>query len=139
MDQPMVWVISPDPDACHLIGLNLSKRGMQVVEIWMRDLPASSWAKPDLIVVDADAPDEIAWQTIRAVRASAWAIHVPLILLLPVEPSASQLASAQPARWLAKPLDVDQLLTMVREYAGQIFNLPHSKEVSANVGSSNAN
>lgn len=115
MDDHSVWVISADPDIRHLIGLNLSKRGFQATEVTGLDMPLSPWAKPDLIVLDVEPPDESGWATAEALRRRPWAQEVPLLLLLAAVPTTGQLAALQPACWVEKPLAMEALLTLVRE------------------------
>ncbi len=115
MDVPMVWVISPDPDTRRLIGLNLSKRGLRILEASPQGELALSGAKPHLIILDVDAPDESGWEAASALRQSPWLQGVPLILLLAAAPTASRLVPLQPVRWLEKPLAMDALLALVRE------------------------
>ena len=120
MDIPIAWVISPDPDTRRLVGLNLSKRGFHVVETSPLDKLVSSGARPHLIILDVDLPDEPAWESVKLLRQSARAQDVPLILLLSVAPTASQIASLQPAHWVKKPLAIDEFLALVRDSVGDI-------------------
>lgn len=118
MDGPLVWIIGSDPDIRHLIGLNLSRRGFQVVETCEHDLPTSVWAKPDLIILDVESPDESGWEAISRLRQSPWAQGAALILLLATVPRADRLVSLQPVYWIEKPLNMDSLLAMIRKSLG---------------------
>jgi DNA-binding response OmpR family regulator len=115
MDIPIAWVISPEPDTRRLVGLNLSKRGFRAVEISPLDKLVSSGARPHLIILDVDPLGESAWESVKLLRQSAKAQDVPLILLLSVAPTASQIASLQPVHWVKKPLAIDEFLALVRE------------------------
>jgi DNA-binding response OmpR family regulator len=119
VDAPIVWIISRDPDTRRLISLNLNKRGFQIQESSSQsELPSSS-ARPQLIILDANLPDEPDWEAIGALRQQPSTNGVPLILLLADAPAASRLAPFQPVRWVAKPLAIDTLLLVAREYLGE--------------------
>lgn len=118
MDVPMAWIISSDPDTRRLIGLNLSRRGFRTLDASPQDELAASGAKPHLIILDVNPPDESGWEAVGALRRSPWAQGVPLILLLASAPRASQITPFQPVRWVEKPLDMDTLLALVRESLG---------------------
>ena len=120
MDIPIAWVISPDPDTRRLVSLNLRQRGLHVDETSPLDNPVSSGARPHLSILDGDPPDESAWESVQSLRQSARAQDVPLILLLSVAPTASQIASLQPAHWVKKPLAMDEFLALVRDSVDEI-------------------
>jgi len=119
MDKPMIWVISPDPDTRRLIGLNLNKRGFDVLETSPQDGLVPSGAEPWLIILDMDPPDESGWEAASTLRQSPGLQETPMILLLSAAPAARRLVSLQPVRWLEKPLAMDVLLALVRESVGR--------------------
>jgi heterodisulfide reductase subunit C len=118
MDKPVVWVISPHSNTRQLIGLNLSKRGFHTLEIPQSSLALPD-AKPDVVILDVDPPDELGGEGVRAIRQSPHLKGVPLILILADAPSISRLAPLQPIRWVKKPLAIDALLTTVQESLAQ--------------------
>lgn len=111
----MVWVISSDPDTRRLIGLNLSRRGLRMLEASTQVGLVPSGAKPHLIILDIGAPDESGWDAASALRHSPGLQGVPLILVLAAAPTASRLVPLRPVRWMEKPLAMDALLALVRE------------------------
>ena len=119
MDVPMVLVISPDPDSRRLIGLNLSKRGFHTLRVSRQDELALPSAHPQLIIWDVETLDKSGWAATETLRRKPWAQGVPLILIVSAAPTASQLASCQPVRWVEKPLAMDALLALVREILAQ--------------------
>ncbi|RME48460.1 MAG: hypothetical protein D6791_03255 [Chloroflexi bacterium] len=115
IDVSTVWVVSSDSEARRLIGLNLMKRGFNIVEASLEDgLPASN-APPRLVIVDVSLTSASGQEVVDSLRRIPGVEGVPLVLLLSTAPTAGQLAAFQPARWLEKPLDMDSLLTLVRE------------------------
>jgi CheY-like chemotaxis protein len=135
MDEPMIWVISPDPDTRRLIGLNLNKRGLGVLETSPQDgLPPFGGVYPErsrgaqnrpsgaeslLIILDVEPPGESGWEAASVLRQSPGLQETPMILLLSAAPAARRLVSLQPVRWLEKPLAMDALLALVRESLGR--------------------
>lgn len=135
MDVHKIWVISPDPDTRRLIGLNLNKRGFDVLEASPQDrLPPfggvypersrgaqdrPSGAEPLLIILDMEPPGESGWEAASVLRQSPGLQETPMILLLSAAPAARRLISLQPVRWLEKPLAMDALLALVRESLGR--------------------
>ncbi len=135
MDVHKIWVISPDPDTRRLIGLNLDKRGFDVLETSPQDglVPFDgvypersrgaqdrpSGAEPLLIILDMEPPGESGWEAASVLRQSPGLQETPMILLLSAAPAARRLVSLQPVRWLEKPLAMDALLALVRESVGR--------------------
>ena len=115
----MVWVISPHPDTRRLIGLNLSKRGLRILEASPQGDLALPVAKPHLIILDVDPPNESGWEAANTLRQSPGLQETPMILLLSAAPAARRLVPLQPVRWLEKPLAMDVLLALVRESVGR--------------------
>ena len=108
-----IWIISPNRDIRELIGLNLSKRGSCVFDAPSHRGPWREPARPCLIILDADAAEEAVWEEAHALRGNPAARDTPLILLLTDAPPPSRLGGLHPADWIAKPLDMDTLLSMV--------------------------
>ena len=113
MQEPSVWVISPYPTTRRMIGLNLSKRGFAVLEAARPEELFPSATAPQLILMDIGAPGDLGWDAAEGVRGVAALKRVPLVLLVADAPAMSQLIALQPARWVAKPVDADALLSEV--------------------------
>jgi DNA-binding response OmpR family regulator len=118
VDAPTVWIISHDPDTRRLISLNLNRRGFQIQEFSSPGELPSSGARPLLIFLDANLPDEPDWEAIGVLRQVPSTSGVTLILLLADAPATSRLAPFQPVRWIEKPLAIDTLLLVAREELG---------------------
>ena len=111
----VVWVIGSDCDTRRLIGLNLIKRGLRIREISPEGEPAPAGADPQLIILDSEPDGEMDWTAASALRESPWLRSVPLVLILAAAPTPSRLVSLQPVRWVEKPVDMDVLVSLVRE------------------------
>lgn len=118
MDVPVIWVMSPHPNTQQMIGLNLSKRGFHAVEAHVIDSGCAD-AKPDLVILDVEPPDEPGGQAVTSVRERPELRGVPLVLILADAPSTSRLAPLEPVRWVKKPLAIGSLLTTVQESLAQ--------------------
>lgn len=119
MDVPLVWVISPHTATRQLLGLNLSKRGLRILEAALPGELQPADAEPQLIVIDVEPPDESGWAAVDAVRQAPALRHVPLVVLVARAPTIGRLVSLRPARWVQKPVDTDVLLSEVWK------SLPH--------------
>jgi heterodisulfide reductase subunit C len=113
MDVPLVWVISPHAGTRQLLGLNLSKRGLRVLEAARLDELQAGDAPPQLIVIDVEPPGETGWGAVDAARQARALRQVPLVMLVANAPTIGRLLALRPARWVLKPADTDALLSEV--------------------------
>ena len=115
MDVTVAWIISPHASTRQLVGLNLNKRGFQVMEAASPSELRRSDAEPHLIVVDIDPLNGSGWEALSLLRKNPALGMVPLILLLADTPTSGRLASLDPVRWMSKPVDIKVLLKLVQE------------------------
>jgi heterodisulfide reductase subunit C len=130
VDVPVIWVISPHPNTQQMIGLNLSKRGLRTVQVAADGLELAD-AKPDLVILDVEPPDELGGHTTRCVREMPELQGVPLVLILADAPSTSRLKPLEPVRWVKKPLSIGSLLAAVQEsltQQGRRYEMNSSRE-----------
>ena len=124
MEASTIWIISPDSQTRRLIGLNLTKRGFQTLEMAPSQELPSSCERPQLVILDVEPPDESGWEVVRVLRQQPQTREVPLILLLSAAPTTGQLSACQPVHWVEKPLAIDALLALVRESLAPTDNRP---------------
>lgn len=118
MTATRILVVSEDECLRHLIGLNLRARGGEVQELpCPPDLLMGCPASTDLIVMDLgpDGEDTRGWEWVRALRATDWALHLPLVLLGTVWPTPAQVVALHPLSFVRKPFAVGTLLTALRD------------------------
>ena len=115
MTTPLIWDISPHADTRRLIGLNLSKRGFHVLEASSHHDLVPPSARPHLIILDVELPDESDWDVVRDLRSSPQLQRIPLILLVGEVPATSRLDPFRPVQWVAKPAAIDTLLAVVQK------------------------
>jgi heterodisulfide reductase subunit C len=113
MDVPLVWVISPHAATRQVLGLNLGKRGLRVLEAARPDELHPADAEPQLIIVDIEPPDESGWAAVDAARQTPALRQVPVVVLVTHAPTMGRLLALRPARWVQKPADTDVLLSEV--------------------------
>jgi heterodisulfide reductase subunit C len=113
MDVPLVWVISPHAGTRQVLGLNLGKRGLRVLEAARPGELQPADAEPQLIVIDVEPPDESGWAAVDAVRQTPTLRQVPLVMLVANAPTMGRLLALRPARWVRKPADTDVLLSEI--------------------------
>ena len=120
MDVAVAWIISPHASTRQLVGLNLNRRGLRVLEAASPDELRSSDMAPHLIVVDVDPPNGSDWGTVSLLRKDSRLKTVPLVLLLADKPTSSRLAVLDPIQWTGKPVDVQALLALVQKCLSRV-------------------
>ena len=119
MDVATAWIISPHASTRQLVGLNLNRRGLKVLEASSPSDLRRSDAEPHLLIVDIDPPNESGWETASSLREDPSLKEVPLILLTADAPTSGRLISLDPARWTSKPIDIQAFLKLVQECLSQ--------------------
>ncbi len=114
MSQPVIWVISSDPDIRRLIAMNLKKRGLHILGTTPEEGILLPGPEPQLIILDLNTLEETEWRIASQLREKHGTDGTPIILLLSKAPPTRFLSSLQPARWLEKPLDMNALLSSIR-------------------------
>jgi len=131
VDVPLVWVISPHAATRQVLGLNLGKRGLRVLEAARPGEVQAGDAEPQLVVIDVEPPDESGWAVVDAVRQMPTLRQVPLVMLVANAPTMGRLLALRPARWVQKPTDTDALLSEVwkslpQRYRRSEMNVSHT-------------
>jgi hypothetical protein len=113
MEAPVAWVISRDPEMRRLILLNLNRRGLPSSGTSALGDPHPPLIQPQVVILDVDPFVER--ETAHTLRRTPWLRGVPFILIITAKPAASELAALEPVRCAHKPLDMAELLTLIRE------------------------
>jgi DNA-binding response OmpR family regulator len=80
-------------------------------------------ARPSLLLIDLAVGERVGWDLLASLREGATTQRIPVILVS-TTPSLLEQAKAQQAafggdRYLLKPFDLDDLLTVVEDLAGK--------------------
>jgi two-component system sensor histidine kinase/response regulator len=120
MNPKPILVVDDEPAILEMIAELLGYEGYHVVTTSEGSV-ALARAKvdpPALILLDLMMPGMSGWQVIAALKATAQTRAIPVVLLSARRDLPSTAHDLGITTFLAKPFDIDELLTIVRTYAG---------------------
>ncbi len=116
MTAPRVLVAEDDPDVRELVAVTLADAGMDVdvASDGREALEKVAAHKPDLVLLDIMMP-------VMSGREFAGAIQEttdppPMVVMTAVDNAPQTAADIHAVGWLAKPFDIDELVTTVRRF-----------------------
>jgi CheY-like chemotaxis protein len=120
---PTILVIDDDPSIVHLLKEDLVAEGYTVLEGYdgQMALQMARQSRPDLIVMDVNMPLINGLKALEFLRGLEATRNIP-ILFLTGEASgtvAPQLSAAPRVAHLKKPIDLEHLNSMVRQFIKQ--------------------
>ena len=122
--KPKILVIDDDPSMLHLLKLQLSNAGYDV--LMAEDAVVAGHllldAAPDLMIVDVKMPYMDGYEFVAAVKADSSTRDIPVIFLTIKEDVADRAAELGAAAYLTKPVLADRLLEVVALFAGNSPN-----------------
>jgi CheY-like chemotaxis protein len=115
-----ILVVEDDDGIRDLVDLILSSAGYEVFTApdGATALQVVARTRPDLVLLDMRMPIMDGWEFARRYRASREP-HAPIVVLTAARDAAERAAEIQANGYLGKPFDVDELLTLVSQHAGQ--------------------
>jgi DNA-binding response OmpR family regulator len=123
MDQPVarvrrVLLVEDEPTLRRVIARNLASRGLDVQEAGTAHdaVEVATKARPDLLLLDINLPDQTGWDVLRELRRRN--SEVPTIILSAVRVSHNRLDEFHPIAYLPKPFPIDALLRLVFQPEG---------------------
>jgi CheY-like chemotaxis protein len=114
-----ILVVDDEPAILEMIAELLMYEGYQVVTTSEGSV-ALAQAKvdpPALILLDLMMPGMSGWQVIAALKASPQTRAIPVVLLSARRDLPATAAELEVVTFLAKPFDIDELLSIVHEHA----------------------
>jgi CheY-like chemotaxis protein len=113
-----ILVVDDDPSIVHLLKENLEQEGYQVVEGYdgQAALQLAQSAKPNLIILDVNMPLINGLKALEYLRGLPETRNIPILFLSGETSSklAPTLASAPRVSHVKKPIDLDDLNSLVR-------------------------
>jgi signal transduction histidine kinase/DNA-binding response OmpR family regulator len=116
-DAGTILVIDDDADARDLLQRTLTREGFRVVCIAQSDdaVQAAREHRPDLITLDVLMPGLDGWRVLGSLKTDPELSQIPVIMITTVDdPMMGRALGA--AEYLAKPLDRDRLVSVLRKY-----------------------
>lgn len=130
-----VLVVEDDPEVNRLIGAYVDYAGLHYVPAFdgAQALSSASCARPRLVLLDLMLPDMSGWEICRQLKASAALFDVPVVILSALDDDRSREEGrrAGAVAYLTKPFNPDQLLEVLRRFAGAPGDLACSQVQSA--------
>jgi CheY-like chemotaxis protein len=119
MNPKAILVVDDEPAILDMISELLGYEGYQVVTTSQGSV-ALAWAKADppaLILLDLMMPGMSGWQVIDALKASPQTRAIPIVVLSAQRDLPATAKELGIAVFLAKPFDLDELISIVHQYA----------------------
>ncbi len=117
-----ILIIEDDADISGLLGLRLKRLGYETAfaSDAVTALTVARKEQPDLIVLDLGLPGGDGHIVMERLRSIASLSHVPVIVVTARDPATSRdrVLAAGAHAFLEKPIDMDSLLSAVRDALG---------------------
>jgi CheY-like chemotaxis protein len=119
---PPILVVEDHPDTRAMVELLLKVEGFHVItaENGERGLECLRQVRPCLILLDLMMPVVDGWEFRRVQRNLPGVDDVPVLLLTAIPDPTRAVAELGAAGVIPKPIDIDQLVQIVREHCGDI-------------------
>ena len=117
MIKKRVLLCDDDIDFAKLLILRLTKANFQV-QLAVDGLQVMQMVrrfKPDCIVLDVNMPGGKAYETIRRLDQSVYAVAIPVILMSGEQPDFSKLNEFHQTHFLKKPFAFDRLIEEIKK------------------------
>ena len=110
-----------DGDILALVEAVLAEEGYEVsvARNGREALGGLSRSLPDLILLDLAMPVMNGWEFVRALRERGEVARVPIVVMTASPQPSGQVLPASVTAYLAKPFDLDDLLSCVAKSLGQ--------------------
>jgi DNA-binding response OmpR family regulator len=108
-----VVIVEDDVTLRGIIARNLSRRGVDVVEVGSAEeaMAITRVDPPDLLLVDVNLPVRSGWDVLRDLRSRS--VEVPTVIISAVRPNEGRLSEFKPLAYLPKPFPLEALLRIV--------------------------
>jgi PAS domain S-box-containing protein len=121
LDGLHVLIVDDELDACEALGILLGERGAKVTMVSsVRDARAAldKW-EPDVLVSDIRMPGEDGYALVRELRATERLRAVPAVAITGYHEDGDRVAAAGFHACLSKPVEPDDLVTLLASLAGR--------------------
>ena len=120
-EAPLVLVVDDDERLRELYRVNLSHRGLRVVEAasGADALDCARATPPNVIVLDLSMPGSDGWTVLSALKDDANLAKVPIVVLTGQtdDDTEARVRSAGAVAYIGKPVDTEDLIRVVLRHA----------------------
>ena len=126
-DKPLVLVVDDDPDLVEMVSMKLESENLRAakaydgVEAWDR----IKEEKPALVILDVMMPRKNGYEVCDEIKKDPQWQDIPVILLTAVGSAVTSTSythkdgmTTLADDYIAKPIDIDNLMDIVKEYLG---------------------
>lgn len=120
MVDQLVFVVDDDPDIRELIVQTLGDEGFRVLAFSDGELAVATAQHdpPGLILLDLMMPRVSGWEVVSMLQQSPQTRHIPVIFVSASRDLSSAHEEMAVSGYLAKPFDLDDLVSIVRTNLG---------------------
>ena len=119
--QGKVLVVDDDPDLLEMVRLTLQVASIpcESARDGSEALEAMRHERPSLVLLDLMMPGMDGWECYRRMRSDDQLRDVPVVLVSGHREVGAKAAELGVPHWLGKPVDIDQMLNLVRRFMPQ--------------------
>jgi len=118
-----VLVVEDQPDNRRLAVKVLQRAGFETVEASRAEqiVPLVQSERPDLLLIDIELPDQNGLAAVQRLRADPATNQLPIVAVTAYASAEdrSRCISAGCSDYIAKPIDINELVEIVSRYVGQ--------------------
>ncbi len=117
MSKSKVLVVDDDPDVRSFLSTFLELEGYEVLTAanGAEALHSVAGQRPDIILLDLMMPVMDGWTCCRQLKANRYTSHLPIVIISASHDLDGQLREVGASAYVAKPFDLDCLLTCIKE------------------------
>lgn len=120
--RPKILIVDDEPYNVDFLEQELDDLGYDTVSAFDggQALAQVRAQAPDLVLLDIMMPEMDGYETAQAIRATPGLEHLPIISLTAkaLKGDKDKALAAGASDYIAKPVDVDQLITLIRAWLG---------------------
>ena len=122
MDEKKILIVDDEKDFVHILSAHLKARGYNTVAASdaVGAITTAQKERPDLIILDVSMPGGNGLTVLKRLAASDHTSLMPVVVVTGLAPETKvEMLAAGAVAFYTKPLDIDILLTCIREQLGQ--------------------
>ena len=118
-----ILYVEDNDDNVYMLRKRLTRAGFTVVIATdgVQGVAMAGSERPDLIIMDLTLPDMDGWEATRRIKADPATTHIPIVALTAnaMTGDREKCIAAGASDYITKPVDVDQLISLLRVWLYQ--------------------